>query len=134
MRFYSLLTILAAFVYASEGQSIFTKNCAGCHNPNIGKKEALANFEKLPAPPMLDMINRIKDGITVKSKDKEQHRAVVVAFVQDYVKRPDLMKSFCSPVALDQFGVMPPITHLKEKELHSVAEWLYDSTEGKRFE
>jgi hypothetical protein len=102
--------------------------------PKYRKKEALANFEKLPAPPMLDMINRIKDGITVKSKDKEQHRAVVVAFVQDYVKRPDLMKSFCSPVALDQFGVMPPITHLKEKELHSVAEWLYDSTEGKRFE
>lgn len=129
-----LLSIFTVSLFALDGQSIFTKNCAGCHNPNIGKKEALANFEKLPAPPMLDMINRIKDGITVKSKDKEQHRAVVVAFVQDYVKRPDLMKSFCSPVALDQFGVMPPITHLKEKELHSVAEWLYDATEGKKFE
>jgi hypothetical protein len=129
-----MILVCAVSIFAMDGKKIFTKNCAVCHNPNIGKKEALANFDKLPAPPMLDMINRVKEGIIIKSKDKEQHRAVVVAFVQDYVKRPDLMKSFCSPVALDQFGVMPAITHLGEKELYAVAEWLYDSTEGKRFE
>jgi len=130
------LIILACAVslFAFDGKKIFAKNCIGCHNPNISKKEALANFDKLPAPPMLDMINRVKDGIIVKSEDKEQHRAVVVAFVKDYVRRPELMKSFCSPVALDQFGVMPPIMHLNEKELNAVAEWLYDSTEGKKFE
>lgn len=45
-----------------------------------------------------------------------------------------LLRSFCSPVALDQFGVMPALMHLKEKELLAVAEWLYDFTEGKKFE
>jgi hydrogenase maturation factor HypF (carbamoyltransferase family) len=134
MKYFILIFSLLAPLFAIDGQKIFEYNCKGCHNPTISKKEALANFDKLPAPPMLDMINRIKDDITVKSRDKEQHRSVVVAFIQEYVKRPDLMKSFCSPVALDQFGVMPPLTHLKEKELHTVAEWLYDTSEGKKFE
>jgi hypothetical protein len=126
--------LLGVSLFAIDSKKVFDKNCAGCHNMTIGKKEALANFDKLAAPPMLDMVNRIKEGVSVKNGDREQHRAVVVGFIQEYVKRPDLMRSFCSPVALDQFGVMPAITHLGEKELHTVAEWLYDFTEGRKFE
>jgi sulfite exporter TauE/SafE len=71
MKYFILIFSLFAQLFATDGQKVFDKNCAGCHNMTMGKKEALANFDKLSAPPMLDMVNRIKDGITVKSGDRE---------------------------------------------------------------
>lgn len=130
-----LLTfLLCTAAFASNPKAVFEKNCASCHTLATSKQETLACIDKMKAPSMLEVMNRLRENISVKSGDEDQQRAVIVGFIQEYVKYPDLMKSFCSSFALDKFGVMPPVKKIKERDLHNVAEWLYDSTKGKKFE
>lgn len=127
------LTLLSA--NALEGEKIFDAKCASCHVKMITKKETLKRIKEMKAPPMIEVSNQLKRNIKIVDDiDDEMHRAVVVAFIKDYVIRPHLDKSMCNGGALDRFGLMPSQKgKINDDELDTVAKWVYDYYQGKKF-
>lgn len=117
-----------------EGKKIFDRVCAACHAELLDKETALKTFKTLKAPPMNEVAMQLKTNILIKDEDDDVHRAVVIAFIKDYIKYPDLMKTMCNPGAVDRFGVMPSQKAvLSEEEINSIATWMYDRYEGVEF-
>lgn len=117
-----------------EGKKIFDRVCAACHAELLDKESALKTFKTLKAPPMNEVAMQLKTNIMIKDEDADVHRAVVIAFIKDYIKYPDLMKTMCNPGAVDRFGVMPSQKAiLSEEEINSIATWMYDRYEGVKF-
>ena len=84
---------------------------------------------------MVEVSGQLKNNIKiVEDIDDEIHRAVVIAFIKDYVMYPHLDKSMCHAMALERFDLMPSMKgKLSEDELNAVAEWVYDFYVGKKF-
>ena len=141
MKLLTLLLLTGLTLFAgkkekiSEGEKIFQAKCAACHIKLITKEEALKDIKKLKAPPMVEVSNRLKEQIIIKDDvDDMAKKGVVIAFIKDYVFNPDIEKSMCRAMAVDRFGVMPSQKgKLSEEELQTVAEWIYDYFEGKKF-
>ena len=116
------------------GQKIFDKTCSACHVELLDKKTALKTFKMLKAPPMNEVAQQLKSNIIIKDDDDDVHRAVVVAFIKDYIKYPELAKTMCNPGAVDRFGVMPSQgALLSDQEINDISTWLYDRYEGIEF-
>jgi len=119
-----------------DGENVFKAKCASCHIKMVKKssviKEALT---KLKAPPMVEVSKQLKNNIKiVEDIEDEIHRAVVIAFIKDYVIYPELDKSMCQAMALEKFGTMPSLKgKLSEAELNAVSKWVYDYYVGKTF-
>ena len=133
----SLLPLLLLANEADElkaGQKVFDKVCSTCHVELLDKKTALKTFKTLKAPPMNEVAQQLKTNIIIKDDDDDVHRAVVIAFIKDYIKYPELAKVMCNPPAVDRFGVMPSQKAiLSDEEINSVSTWLYDRYEGVEF-
>ena len=100
----------------------------------LDKKTALETFKTLKAPPMNEVAQQLKSNIIIKDDDDDVHRAVVIAFIKDYIKYPELAKTMCNPGAVDRFGVMPSQKpHLNEEEINAISIWLYDRYQGVGF-
>ena len=133
------LIVSAVSLMASEskvdGEQVFEKACASCHIKMISKPELMKIMKTVKAPPMIEVSSQLKDNIKiVEDIDDEIHRAVVIAFIKDYVDYPDLDKSMCTGAALDRFGLMPSLKgKLSEEELNAVAAWVYDYYIDKKF-
>ncbi|MEA1952834.1 MAG: c-type cytochrome [Campylobacterota bacterium] len=134
-----LLCIAAISLVGAEqkvdGEKVFDKACASCHIKMITAKETKKVFKTLKAPPMVEVSGQLKNNIEiVEDIDDDIHRAVVIAFIKDYVIYPHLDKSMCQAMALEKFGLMPSQKgKLSEEELNAVAAWVYDFYEGKKF-
>jgi len=135
-----LLPLLPLMLLADEaadlkaGQKVFDQVCSKCHTERLDKKTALKTFKTLKAPPMNEVAQQIKTNIIIKDEDEDVHRAVVIAFIKDYIKYPELAKTMCNPGAVDRFGVMPTQkSRLSEEEINAVSTWLYDRYEGVEF-
>ena len=116
------------------GQKVFDKVCSSCHVELLDKQTALKTFKTLKAPPMNEVAMQIKTNILIKDDDDDVHRAVVIAFIKDYIKHPELAKTMCNPGAVDRFGVMPSQKAiLSDEEIDNVSTWLYDRYEGVEF-
>ena len=118
-----------------DGEKVFDKACASCHIKMITAEETKKVFKTLKAPPMVEVSGQLKKNIKIIDDiDDEIHRAVVIAFIKDYVMYPHLDKSMCEGMALENFGLMPSLKgNLSEEELNAVAEWVYDFYVGKKF-
>ncbi len=118
-----------------DGEKIFDKACASCHVKMITSEETKKVFKTLKAPPMVEVSGQLKNNIKiVEDIDDEIHRAVVIAFIKDYVIYPHLDKSMCHAMALERFSLMPSLKgKLSEEELNAVAAWVYDFYVGKKF-
>lgn len=117
-----------------KGQKIFDQVCSKCHVESLDKATALKKFKTLKAPPMNEVAIQLKTNILIKDDDADVHRAVVIAFIKDYIKYPDLMKTMCNPSAIDKFGVMPSQKAvLNDEEINAISTWLYDRYEGVGF-
>ena len=119
-----------------EGEKVFEKACASCHIKMISKAETKKIFKTIKAPPMVEVSGQLKRNIKiVEDIDDEIHRAVVIAFIRDYVMYPHLDKSMCTGMALEKFGVMPSLKgKLSEDELNAVSAWVYDYYADKKFQ
>jgi cytochrome c len=119
-----------------DGEKVFDKACASCHIKMIKKSELIKIMKTVKAPPMIEVSNQLKGNIKiVEDIDDEIHRAVVIAFIKDYVIYPHLDKSMCTGAALDRFGLMPSQKgKLSEEELNAVSAWVYDFYVGKKFQ
>ena len=118
-----------------DGEKVFDKACASCHIKMITSEETKKVFKTLKAPPMVEVSGQLKKNIKiVEDIDDEIHRAVVIAFIKDYVIYPHLDKSMCQAMALERFDLMPSLKgKLSEDELNAVAAWVYDFYIGKKF-
>jgi hypothetical protein len=140
LRKLSFLSILPLLLLADDestlkaGQIVFDNVCSKCHVELLDKKTALKTFKTLKAPPMNEVAQQLKTNIVIKDDDDDVHRAVVIAFIKDYIKYPGLMKVMCNPSAVDKFGIMPSQkSRLSEDEINAVSTWLYDRYEGVTF-
>ena len=118
-----------------DGEKVFEAKCASCHIKMITKEETMKILKSIKAPPMVEVSRQLKDNIKiVDDLDDEIHRAVVIAFIKDYVIYPTLEKSMCEAMALEKHGVMPSQKgKLTEAELNAVSTWVYDYYLGKKF-
>ena len=118
-----------------DGEKVFDKACASCHVKMITADETKKIFKTLKAPPMVEVSGQLKRNIKIiEDIDDEIHRAVVIAFIKDYVMYPHLDKSMCEGMALEKFGLMPSLKgKLSDEELNAVAAWVYDFYVGKKF-
>jgi mono/diheme cytochrome c family protein len=135
-----IASLLPIFLLANEadelkaGQKVFDNVCSACHVELLDKSTALKTFKTLKAPPMNEVAQQIKTNIIIKDDDDDVHRAVVIAFIKDYIKHPELAKVMCNPPAVDRFGLMPSQKAvLSDEEIDSVSTWLYDRYEGVEF-
>ena len=104
-----------------------------CHAELLTREETAVNIHNLKAPPMNEVSNRLKENIIITDHNEEVKERVVVAFIKDYIQNPQFQDTMCHPQAVENFGVMPAITHLKPDELQAVAEWIYERYEDVKF-
>ena len=129
-----LLVAFATSLFAVDGYKVYKDKCKVCHVEMMSSKEALANLDKLSAPPMIEVSTRLKDMIKIKEDDEDVKRELVLTFIRDYIINPSIDKSMCHLGALDRFDVMPSMKgKLTQAEINAVAEWVYDHYEGKKF-
>ncbi len=133
MRKITVLLLLSASLFGADGYEVYKNNCAKCHIEMISKTEALKKFKTLKAPPMVEISNQLKNTIMIRSEDEEVHRFVTIAFIKEYIKNPSIDYFMCKAGAVDNFGIMPVQSHLKEDERQAVAEWIYDRYEDVDF-
>ncbi|HFQ62483.1 MAG TPA: c-type cytochrome [Epsilonproteobacteria bacterium] len=120
---------------AQTGAEIFKDKCVTCHMLKpmmdktkmqaMSKEDRMAMKEKMmkmmKAPPMSKVSAKVKFEL-------KNNKAVFIAFVKDYIVNPSKEKSYCMPMALQKFGVMPAIgKNMSEEELDTIANWLYDN-------
>jgi len=121
------LFLTPLWAWSADGYRLYQDHCAKCHVEIMGKAQAQQSFKQLKAPPMNEVSRRLRTNIVIADDDEDVHRAVVVAFIKDYIDNPALEKSMCDPVALERFDVMPSQKgKLKEEEKEAVAGWIYD--------
>ncbi len=118
-----------------DGEKVFEKVCASCHIKMITKEETKKIFSTVKAPPMVEVSNQLKNNIKIVDDiDDDMHRAVVIAFIKDYVIYPHMDKAMCDAMALEKFDLMPSLKgKMSEEELNAVAAWVYDFYIGKTF-
>lgn len=137
MKVLIYILILSISLFASEaGEEVYENHCSKCHiKESVNKAQTVKRVKTLKAPPFIEVSNRLKEQITIKSKDEDIHREVVIAFIKHYIENPDMMIGMCNPGAFERFGEMPSLKgKLSDEELQAVSEWLYDNYEGKKFE
>ena len=127
------LLFLGTSLFAVDGYDVYKNNCVACHVEMITKAETLKTFNKLKAPPMIEVSRQLKDTIIIKGDDEEVHRFVTISFIKEYIKNPSLEYFMCNAGAVDHFGVMPSQSHLSDAERQAVGEWIYDRYEGVEF-
>ncbi len=118
-----------------DGEKVFEKVCASCHIKMITADETKKVFKTLKAPPMVEVSGHLKNNIKIVDDiDDDIHRAVVIAFIKDYVIYPHMDKAMCEAMALERFDLMPSLKgKMSEEELNAVAAWVYDFYVGKQF-
>ena len=130
-----LATLGISELFAVDGYEVYKAKCSSCHIENISKADVVKNITKMKAPPMVEVANQVKENISIVDEDDDVHRHVVKLFIKDYIQNPELLKSMCNPVAIENFGVMPSQAgKLTSEELEAVAEWMYERYEGIKFE
>jgi uncharacterized protein YggL (DUF469 family) len=134
MRIFLSLAMVGFTLFASDGYSVYKKQCMQCHVEMMEKQEVLKKFKTLKAPPMVEVSNRLKENIMIKEEDDAVKRRVIIAFIKDYIENPNIDYSMCHLGALDRFGVMPSLKgKLTEEERQAVAEWVHDRYSGVTF-
>lgn len=121
-------------VHGSEGEEVYQKKCASCHEAFIPMEKLMENFMeknntmlKLKAPTLNQLSFRLKQQIGDPKGDEDMHRMEIGAFIGDYLKNPDKQKSICMPDVIKHFDTMPSMKgQLSEEEIEAVSEFLYD--------
>ena len=126
--------LIATSLFAVDGYEVYKKNCMVCHIEMMTHEEALKNLNKLVAPPMVEVSERLKENIQTRDEEDDVNRYLFILFVKDYIVNPNLDNSMCNSGAIEKFRTMPSLKgKLQEKEKQAVAQWLYDRYENTKF-
>ena len=129
-----VLFLFATTLLAVDGYEVYKKSCKKCHIEMISKSEVMKNFDKLKAPPMVEVSGRLKENIQTTDEEDDVNRYLFILFVKDYIINPNLDNSMCHSGALEKFGTMPSLKgKISDKEAEAVATWLFDRYEEVEF-
>lgn len=123
-----LIILLTSYtLWASE--SLFNQYCETCHlKEKTSFKEMKERRASLLAPPISIVMQRLKNVIDVKIDDDDVKKAVIVAFIKDYVLQPSIDKGACRATCFTQFGVMPSQKgEISSDTIEEIASWAYDT-------
>lgn len=123
-----LILLAGTALLASSGEKIFDSYCMDCHTK---ERISFENFKKrksdYKAPPMNLVVQRLKDVINIELGDDDAKKAVITAFIKDYIQAPSIDKGLCRVECFVQFGEMPKLqTPPSKRELDLVSDWVYD--------
>jgi len=121
-------------LFGSEGEEVYQKKCASCHEAFVPMEKLMENFMEtnnallqLKAPTLNQLSFRLKQQIGDPKGDEDMHRMEIGAFISDYLKNPDKQKSVCLPDVIKYFDTMPSMKdELNDDEIEAVSEFLYD--------
>lgn len=121
-------------LFGSEGEEVYQKKCASCHEAFIPMEKLMENFMEsdntllnLKAPTLNQISFRLKQQIGDPKGDEDMHRMEVNAFISDYLNNPDPQKSVCLPDVIKHFETMPSMKgQLSADEIDAVSEFLYE--------
>jgi len=87
-----------------------------------------AQKQHLQASPISVVMEQIKAFIVVNIDDEDVQKAVVTAFMKDYIMEPSIDKGLCHANCYVQFGEMPSQKGVIEpEELEQIVSWVYDT-------
>ena len=135
MKIILWILLCISTVYGSEGQEVYERKCASCHEGYIPMSKLKENFLdqnnsmlKLTAPTLNQLSYRLKQRIGDPKGDNDMHRMEVTAFISDYVINPERDKSVCLEDVMQHFKTMPSLKgKVSEEELEEVSTYIYDA-------
>ncbi len=133
MKKITALLLFSLTLFAVDGQKVYENTCTACHLGMVSKADFMKQIKTVKAPPMVEVINRLRSTITVADEDEEVQRFLVMAFIKEYLQKPSWNYYLCDDNAINRFEVMPAQTQLSEAERQAVAEYVYDEFEDKEF-
>ena len=109
-------------------EALFDEYCVDCHfKQKITFKQMKAQKEYIQAPPISVVMARMRKLIIVNIDDEDVEKAVITAYMQDYILEPSIDKGICHARCYVQFGTMPSLKKkIKRKELKKIVSWVYD--------
>ena len=122
-----LLIFLSLSLYATE--ALFDTYCVSCHfKQKISFEQMKAQRQHIKAPPISVVMERMKKFIVVKVDDEDVQKAVVTAYMKDYILAPSIDKGICHVNCYVQFGTMPSQKgNIEPEELEQIVSWVYDN-------
>lgn len=134
MKIGLLICLILSNVFATEGEVLYEKKCASCHQKFISMDTLKKNFLddnnqllKLKAPTVNQLSYRLKQRIGDPKGDNDIHRMEVSAFITDYVYYPERDKSVCLADVMKHFKTMPSLKDkVTEDELEEINMFIYD--------
>lgn len=93
----------------NQGRAVYEKHCIACHNYMPPPRNA---------PPLVGISGHYHQAFT--------EAAPAIAHIADFIKNPAPEKSKLPPMAINAWGLMPPLTTaLTEEEIQAVAYWVW---------
>ncbi len=122
-----ILILFSLSLFASE--ALFDKHCVSCHfKQHITFEQMKAQRQHIKAPPISVVMERMKEFIVVKVDDEDVQKAVITAFMKDYILEPSIDKGICHVNCYVQFGTMPSQKgKVSLKDLDEIVSWVYDN-------
>ena len=117
------------FIRLSATELLYDAHCVECHfKQQITFEQMKAQKQHLKAPPISVVMERVKEFIVIKVDDEDVQKAVITAFMKDYIMEPSIDKGICHVNCYVQFGEMPSQKGIIEPEdLDEIVSWVYDN-------
>lgn len=121
-----ILFFLSCSLWSSE--ALFDQYCTACHTKErISFEQMKTEKKRLIAPPINLVIERLKEVIQIKIDDEDAKKAVITAFIKEYVLQPSIDRGLCRVSCFIEFGVMPSQKgRVDPLVLEQIASWAYD--------
>jgi len=124
--FYTLL-------FAIDGESVFAKKCAFCHQYYIPQSKIIANAKhhnrelNLTAPTLTEMSFAIKDHVGDRTLDSEGQQFQIEEWLAEYLEAPTKEKGVISDEFNRFFKPMPTMKgKLTEEEVEALTVFIYE--------
>jgi len=125
------------FLWASNGEDIFKKNCMACHSLYIPQSKLLSNFENknkelnLKAPTLNQLSFMLKDRVGDRKSDNESRKFELENFITNYLENSDKRKGVIPHYINKFFKTMPSMKgRLDEDEIEAVSDYIFDYSEN----
>ena len=134
MQYLILIAFFSMALFATDGETVYKKKCAMCHESYIPMGQLKENFVeynntklKLRAPTLNQLSFRLKQRIGDPNGDRDMQLMEITDFVTNYLYAPDKSKSICMDEVLAAFDTMPSMKgKISEKEIEAVTEYIYE--------
>ncbi len=129
MKYIITLILGSALLLGHSAEALFEDHCVSCHSKKtISFKELKQHKSRHKAPPINLVSARLKQVISISVEDEDAKKAVITAFIKDYVRSPSIDKGLCRAGCFAQFGEMPKLKkNLSNEDLDKLASWIYDT-------